>query len=177
MSTLSIRAETPGDREAIDRVQRDAFSDPVIPQLIARLRGLMAPLPTISLVAEGPESVLGHVILSHSWIDAPAALADILVLSPLGVAPAAQGRGIGTKLLAAAVEAASRTPAPLLLLEGDPRFYGPRGFEPARGIRRPSLRIPEAALQMVRLPGHRAETTGTLVYRELWWELDCVGLR
>ena len=118
-------------------------------------------------------------MLSHGWLDAPQQMIDILVLSPLGIAKAAQGNGIGTALLAHAAAAARRTPAPILFLEGNPAYYGPRGFEPSKpcGIRSPSLRIPEPALQMLRLPAYRPEMTGTLVYRDLWWELDCVGLR
>jgi len=32
-------------------------------------------------------------------------------------------------------------------------------------------------LQMKRLPSYDPSMTGTLIYRDLWWELDCVGLR
>ncbi|MCD2261072.1 hypothetical protein, partial [Psychroserpens luteolus] len=90
-----------------------------------------------------------------------------------------QRKGVGTALVAHAIQEAGRTTAPILLLEGNPAFYGPRGCAPsgAYGIRRPSLRIPERALQVVRLPSYTPEMTGTLVYRELWWDLDCVGLR
>lgn len=176
-----IRAETPDDVAAIDDLHRVAFgpAEP-IPALVDQLRRLEAPLPTLSYVAcDSTGSVVGHVMLSHSWLDAPERLIDLLVLSPLGVAPDAQGQGIGTALVQRALAAAGETTAPLVMLEGDPRYYGPRGFTPAANlrIRRPSLRIPEAALQAVRLPAYRPEMTGTLVYRELWWALDCVGLR
>ncbi len=176
-----IRAETSSDVDAISELHHDAFKgDESIASLVPRLRHLDAPFATTSLVAQSPSGeVLGHVMLSHSWLDAPDRLIDILVLSPLGVLTAAHGNGIGTALIARAVEEASVTTAPILFLEGNPAFYGPRGFEPSKdhGIRSPSLRIPEAALQMVRLPSYEKAMTGTLVYRELWWELDCVGLR
>ena len=179
--TFSIRAEYPTDHSAISDLHHDAFGpDDPIPALIAKLRQLRAPFPTLSFVAHTPsEEILGHVMLSHGWLDAPRTMRDILVLSPLGVAPKAQGHGIGTALVQHAIKEASRTTAPILFLEGDPAFYGPRGFEASKphGIRSPSLRIPEAALQMVRLPAYDQEATGTLVYRELWWDMDCVGLR
>jgi putative acetyltransferase len=177
----TIRTETNADRDAIARLHRDAFADePVIPQLVDRLRQLDAPFDTVSLVAvDASGDVIGHVMLSHGWLDAPDRLIDILVLSPLGVTSAAQGKGVGTALLIRAIEVAKTTAAPILFLEGNPAFYGPRGFEPSkpRGIRSPSLRIPAPALQMVRLPSYTEDMTGTLVYRELWWQLDCVGLR
>lgn len=177
----SIRAEIPGEADAIFNLHNDAFEgDAKIASLVPRLRKLDAPFATTSLVAQSPSGdVLGHVMLSHSWLDAPDRLIDILVLSPLGVVNVAQKNGIGTALIERAVEEASITSSPILFLEGNPAFYGPRGFEKAKdyGIRSPSLRIPEPALQMVRLPSYKKAMTGTLVYRELWWELDSVGLR
>ncbi len=177
----SIRVENPGDETAIADLHSDAFgSDEVIPTLVDRLRELVAPFPTISLVAEaGSGQVIGHVMISHSWLDTPKQMTDILVLSPLGVATSLHGNGIGTALLNRAIQEARRTTAPIMVLEGSPKFYGARGFEPSKpnGIRSPSLRIPEAALQMIKLPTYTSDMTGTLAYRELWWELDCVGLR
>ena len=179
--SYTIRPERAGDEAEIADVHRLAFgpSEP-IPQLVQRLRSLNAPLPTISFVAcDANGAILGHVMMSHGWIDAPQNMIDILILSPLGVTPEAQKRGVGTALLSKATETAKQTAAPILALEGNPAYYGSRGFEPAKSynIRRPSLRIPEQALQIVRLPSYTPEIMGSLVYRDLWWELDCVGLR
>lgn len=179
--SYTIRTERSGDEAGIAGVHRLAFgpSEP-IPALVQRLRSLNAPLPTMSFVAcDANGAILGHVMMSHGWIDAPQNMIDILILSPLGVTPHAQKQGVGTALLDKATKTAMRTAAPILALEGNPAYYGPRGFEPAKSynIRRPSLRIPEKALQIVRLPSYDPEISGSLVYRDLWWELDCVGLR
>lgn len=178
---FSIRPELSGDVDAICDVHRNAFGpDEPIAVLVERLRRLDAPLATLSFVACDPsDTVIGHVMMSHGWLDAPERLIDVLVLSPLGVTPAAQRQGVGTALIERAIDEAGRTVAPILILEGNPAFYGPRGFEASKplGIRSPSLRIPERALQVVRLPSYDQAVTGSLVYRELWWELDCVGLR
>jgi putative acetyltransferase len=66
-----------------------------------------------------------------------------------------------------------------VFLEGDPRYYGPLGFAPAGawGFTRPSVRIPEAAFQAVRLPAYDAGVTGALVYPDVFWRHDAVGLR
>lgn len=178
---FSIRTEAPSDVDAISEVQRLAFeSDERIPDLINALRCAKTKLPTMSFVGcDVSGVVIGHVMLSHGWLDAPKSLVDVLVLSPLGVAPHAHHKGVGTALLAHAIEQAMQTAAPILFLEGNPKFYGPRGFEPANafGIRSPSLRIPKPALQMVRLPSYHDELSGSLVYRDVFWEHDCVGLR
>jgi putative acetyltransferase len=67
----------------------------------------------------------------------------------------------------------------LVFVEGDPAYYGRLGFTAAGplGFRRPSLRIPEVAFQVLRLAGHEPWMTGTLVYSRVFWDLDCVGLR
>ena len=102
----SIRAEISGDADAISNVHHDAFKgDESIASLVPRLRQLDAPFETISLVAQSPSgAVLGHVMLSHSWLDASDRLIDILVLSPLGVVSVAQKNGIGTALIDRAIE-------------------------------------------------------------------------
>ena len=133
-----------------------------------------------SLVAvDDDDQVVGHVQLSRSWLDAPTRLLEVLVLSPLAVAPHRQGQGIGGALVRAAIEAADELGAPLLFLEGSPRYYPRFGFAPGGplGFIRPSVRIPEAAFQVVKLPGWEPWMTGQLVYSEVFWRLDAVGLR
>ncbi len=132
-----------------------------------------------SVVAVAGEQIVGHVQLSRSWIDAWPALVEVLVLSPLSVEPGEQGHGVGTQLIAAALQEAERLRAPAVFLEGAPAYYGTRGFEPAgaRGFRRPSVRIPEPAFQVVLLSGHEAWIVGQLIYPEAFWATDAVGLR
>ena len=62
------------------------------------------------------------------------------MLSPLSTLPGTERRGIGSALVAAAIEAARDTGRPALFLEGSPTFYSARGFEPAStyGIEAPS---------------------------------------
>jgi putative acetyltransferase len=45
------------------------------------------------------------------------------------------------------------------------------------GFRKPSLRIPDAASQVLPLAGHESGMTGTPIYAEPFWRHDCVGLR
>ena len=68
---------------------------------------------------------------------------------------------------------------PLVFLEGDPGLLRhPRvRTSRRRGFRSPSLRIPEPAFQVALLSAYEPWMTGTLVYSEIFWELDVVGLR
>jgi putative acetyltransferase len=195
---IAIRAERPADLDAVRHVHTAAFADDgLVADLVASLRSTPAVLAPVSFVAVSSEErppqghspvpdagdatgqVVGHVMLSASRLDAPPRLVDVYVLSPLGVLPEFQSQGIGTVLIRHALAAAGDLTAPLVFLEGSPDYYGKRGFERAGdlGFRRPSLRIPAEAFQVVRMPGYAAWMTGTLVYSEPFWAHDCVGLR
>ncbi len=73
----------------------------------------------------------------------------------------------------------SERAVPLVFLEGDPGYYSRLGFRPGaeQDFRRPSLRIPDAAFQAIKLPAYQSWMTGTLVYSETFWRHAAVGLR
>lgn len=174
-----VREQQAADTDQVSEVLTDAFADD------GRVAGLASALlaradrPGIALVAELDGRVVGHVQLSRGWIDAPRALVDVLVLSPLGVLPGLQRRGIGRALCTAALLAAGRAGAPAVFLEGDPAYYSWLGWERAAeyGLIAPSDRIPEAAFQVMLLPAREPWMTGAVVYNDTFWSLDCVGLR
>jgi putative acetyltransferase len=82
-------------------------------------------------------------------------------------------------LLAAAVGAARESGTPLLFLEGDPGYYGARGFARADslGFAPASSRTPGPAFQVVRFAAHEEWMTGQVIYRDMWWRHDAAGLR
>ncbi|WP_454041612.1 GNAT family N-acetyltransferase [Cellulosimicrobium sp. Marseille-Q8652] len=180
-----IRPEEPGDAALVRDVVLRAFGpgEEVVAELVDALRASSARLDAMSFLAwsddgTGAEPV-GHVLLTRGWVDAPERLVEVLVLSPLGVVPERQGRGVGTALVRHALAAADAAGWPLLFLEGDPGYYVRHGFEPAgaRGFAAPSDRIPAAAFQVVRLRADEPWMRGRLVYPDPFWALDCVGLR
>src|SRR3954451_1205720 len=178
--TLLIRRQETEDDAAVRSVVGAAFAHhAVVPDLVDALRESWAWVDGLSLVADDDGELVGHVLLTKAILDAPARLVDVLVLSPLSVRPDRQRSGIGKALVRAAAQAAEDHQAPLVFLEGDPRYYAPRGFRPAGplGFVRPSTRIPEPAFQVMPLTTYEEWMTGTLVYCDVFWRLDCVGLR
>jgi putative acetyltransferase len=176
---FTVRPEVVADRPLIRNVHTAAFGDDRVSNLVDVLRAASAPTEPMSYVAIRDTRVIGHIMMSAGRLDAPRRIVNVLVLSPLGVLPQFQRRGIGTALVRHAIEAAEQQGEPLVFLEGSPQFYGPRGFERASslGFRAPSLRIPDAAFQVVRLSSYELWMTGTFVYSDPFWALDCVGLR
>ena len=183
---MDLREELPGDREPVRNIHLRAFGDHgpaghglVVASLVDALRETITPMNGLSLVAEHDGQIVGHVMFTRSLLDAPRRLVEVQVLSPLGVMPEHQRRGIGSSLVRHGLKALAEQATPLVFLEGDPRYYSRFGFEPGggQGFRKPSLRIPDAAFQVIRLPEYEPWMTGTLVYAEPFWRHDCVGLR
>ena len=177
---LVIRQERADDHDAVREVHTQAFGDSVrVPTLVDTLRAAPAALAPLSLVAAVGERVVGHVLLSACRLDALPRLVDVLSLSPLGVLPGFQRQGIGTRLVAHALAGAEGQGVPLVFLEGSPHYYGPRGFADATtsGFRPPTLRYPPGTFQVAKLSAFEDWMTGTFVYSDTFWAMDCVGLR
>ncbi len=142
--SMVVRPERPEDVGAIRDVVVGAFGLESHGDLVEAIRASPEYRPELSLVAVVDGTVVGHVMIDGCVLRSGHADRAIVMLSPLAVAPEAQGRGIGTALVAAALRAADAAGEPLVVLEGSPRFYGARGFEfaPGRGIH---LHLPDWA--------------------------------
>ena len=179
---FDIRDVEPGDADVVLEVVRSAFGGggsahgDQVADLWAEVRASDHLLAERVAVVDG--EVVGHVGVSHCWLDARRELVPMAMLSPLSTAPGSERQGIGSALVAAAVEAARGTGRPALVLEGSPTFYSARGFRPAsdHGIEAPSVRVPAPAFQVV---AYALEDwmTGRVVYPEVWWRHDSTGLR
>jgi putative acetyltransferase len=178
---MDVREELLGDRQAVRDVHVRAFGDHgvVVADLVDSLRDTIAPDGGLSLVAEQGRQVVGHVMFTRSLLDSARRLVDVQVLSPLAVLPELHRRGIGSALVRHGLGILAERAAPLVFLEGDPGYYSRFGFRSGGelGFRKPSLRIPDGAFQVVKLPAYELWMTGTLVYAEPFWRHDAVGLR
>jgi putative acetyltransferase len=184
---MELRPERPGDRRGVRGVHLGAFEQqgPAVADLVDDLRRSVPAGHALSLVAEQVGRVVGHVMFTRGLLDARQRLVEVRILSPLAVLPDCQGQGIGSALVRAGLQSIAGRQSiagqevPVVFLEGAPGYYARFGFTAGgpQGFRKPSLRIPDAAFQTLRLPAWEPWMTGTLVYPQTFWDHDLVGLR
>lgn len=174
-----IRAQRTADKAVVRQLLTSAFEDAGRVADLAETLARRPDRPAPALVAEVDATVVGLVQLSRGWIDADRQLVEVVILSPLGVLPTHQRRGVGRALCDAAVQQARQLDAPAVFLEGNPAYYARLGWQraDARGFTTPSRRIPAAAFQVVVLPSWQPWMVGAVVYNDTFWALDFVGLR
>jgi putative acetyltransferase len=158
-----VRAERAEDSDAIAAVVEAAFGSPDEARLVESFRESSGYVPELALVAEAGGEVLGHVMFTLTeLVDGT----TILMLSPLAVRPDRQRTGIGTALVREGLRLCAERSEPLVIVEGDPRYYSRFGFVAALelGLERPYEAIPEAAFQAQPLPAYVAAARGRAIY-------------
>ncbi len=134
-------------------------------------------MPELALVAELPDpgEVVAQIMVSQLPLVTAAGAVTILVLSPLGVAPPLQNRGIGTALTRAALAIADERPEPLMVVQGHPDYYPRFGFVRGRTI---DILPPEGlgtidkAWMARRAPSWTPAIVGRVTYPAYFEELD-----
>ncbi|MEM9651072.1 MAG: N-acetyltransferase [Actinomycetota bacterium] len=176
MTVRTMRAE---EYPPMRAVSVEAFDDADIGTLLDALRESWCWRDELSFVAELDGEIVGHVLYTSAIVDAPAALVDVLVLSPIGVRRDLHGRGIGGRLITETLPLLRDRPEPVVFLEGSPAYYPRFGFRPGAelGFVKPSDRIPDPAFQVRPLGDLPDGLSGRLVYPDAFWRTDSVGLR
>jgi putative acetyltransferase len=163
-----IRVATEADWATIPEIHRAAFADEgdEVARLTAELRASQWYEPELSLVAEEGGAVVGHVMNTWSWLEGGSP--RLLQLSPLGVLPEHQQRGHGSALVRASLAAARARGEPLVLVEGNPTYYGRFGFVRADelGLLPPPEALYDWAFQVAVLEPEAEVPQGRVVYSE-----------
>jgi putative acetyltransferase len=164
---MIVRTATQADREPVLEVVRDAFAtggrdghEEV--DIVAATWSFGRSPAGFELVAVEGAALVGHVLAATGELgDRP-----VLGVAPVSVAPARQREGIGTALMTELLARAEAAGCPLVVVLGDPAYYGRFGFEPAGplGIEYPPVGTASPAFQVRRFAPYNASYRGTFTY-------------
>ncbi len=161
--SIIIRKEQSCDVQSIDAVIVAAFLEAPHTEhtehfIVKSLRESGA--LSISLVAEDGGNIVGHVALS------PVSISDDADgwygLGPISVLPNNQSKGVGSKLMNAAIQELKGIKAKGCVLLGDPNYYNRFGFEPKKGLEFPG--VPHEYFQALLFQGDLPQ--GIVTYHE-----------
>jgi putative acetyltransferase len=161
MTTL-IRAESPADAIAVGIVNRLAFGQEDEARLVASLRD--EGYVRVSLVAEEEGRVVGHILFSPLAIETQSGTVEALALPPLAVITEWQRRGIGSALVREGLRVCNEAGHRLVIVLGEPEFYGRFGFSADRARPLKSLYSGPAFQALELVPGALAGVEGEVIY-------------
>jgi putative acetyltransferase len=145
-----LRSEFPEDIAAIHFVNQQAFGRRDEADLVDALRSEGAVLG--SFVALLDEEIVGHVLFSRMSIEAANSVPAV-ALAPATVLPRHQRAGIGARLIRHGLERLRTDGERIVLVLGEPEYYGRFGFsaEMARDLATPFPAEAYMALELRRV--------------------------
>jgi putative acetyltransferase len=128
---MNIRLAQETDLDSILKVIETSFSDEenkVIMNLVQELSRENTSPSIKSLVAEVDNQVIGYVSFSPIFLKSDSSIVGY-ILAPLAVSPEHQKQGIGSNLINAGIDMLTKDGARVLMVYGDPNYYGQFGFK------------------------------------------------
>ena len=119
------------DVSAIGMVIEKAFCDEenkLIMNLVVELSEETISPSIKSLVAEVDNQVIGYVSFSPIFLKSNISISGY-ILAPLAVSPEHQKQGVGSNLINAGIEMLTKDGVGVLMVYGDPAYYGRFGFK------------------------------------------------
>jgi putative acetyltransferase len=159
---VSVRPESPADRDGIREVNRAAFGQEDEARLVDALR--TGGHVRVSLVAEENGRVVGHILFSELPIATQVGTVEALALAPLAVAPSRQRRGIGSVLTREGLRASRSAGHRIVVVLGHPEFYPRFGFSARLAERLKSPFSGPAFMAAELVPGALEGVEGAVIY-------------
>ena len=128
---MNTRLAQETDLDSILKVIETAFSDEenkVIMNLVQELHQETTSPSIKSLVAEVDNQVIGYVSYSPIFLKSDSSI-SAYILAPLAVFPEHQKQGVGSNLINAGIDMLTKDGVGVLLVYGDPAYYGRFGFK------------------------------------------------
>ena len=131
---MVTRPERKSDYDEIYSLVKAAFetspyADGDEQDFVVKLRASGGYLPELALVTEKDGRLVGHIMLTKTYIDTEAGKIEALMLAPLAVLKEYRNKGLGAALVNTSLEKAKKSGYKAVFLCGDPDYYGRFGFK------------------------------------------------
>lgn len=174
MDTVIIRTEKLEDHDKVHALLVDAFEQREDEaRLVERIRLSEGFIPSLSIVAEYDQDIVGHLLISRAKIMNGTEAHEVLALAPVAVHTDMQKQGIGAALIKEGLERSRALGYDLVLLIGHPTYYPRYGFNPARqfGIDLKQYEVPDEVFMVYELAsGALGKIHGELIYPAPFFE-------
>lgn len=146
---MNIRQENKNDYEAIYDFVKTAFETAKVKDgneqdFVSSIRRSGNYIPELALVAEDKNEIVGHIMLSKTYVENEDKKFEVLYLAPVSVLLKRRNQGIGSKLIYESFKRARQMGYKAVFLAGDPAYYNRFGFAPTiKHNIKCSLEIPE----------------------------------
>lgn len=133
---MVIRRETPEEYSQIYDLVKVAFQTAKVTNgkeqdFVNKLRSNGNYIPELALVAEENGKLIGHIMLTKTYIVNGGNKFEALLLAPISVALECRNRGVGSNLIKESFKLAKEMGYMSVLLVGDPAYYHRFGFKAA----------------------------------------------
>ena len=146
---MNIRQENKNDYHNIYQLVQTAFETAKVKDgheqdLANNLRNSNKYIPQLALVAEEEGNIIGHIMLTKTYVENETGKFEALLLAPVSVVLEHRNQGVGSKLIQTDMKLAADMGFQAVFLAGDPAYYHRFGFVPTiqYGIKC-SIEIPE----------------------------------
>ena len=134
MDTLIIRQERPSEFQTIYDLVKTAFKTAKVSNgdeqdFVDKLRAGANYIPELALVAEESGNIIGHIMLTKTYITTGDSRLEALLLAPLCVALEYREKGVGSKLVARSFQLAKNRGFQSVFVVGNPDYYSRFGFK------------------------------------------------
>lgn len=180
--SICVRGERPGDEDAIDLVNCEAFGSMNEANIV---RGMRAYYPAFdrrySVTAWDGGECVGHALFTPARLRLGGETVTALAVGPVAVRPDWQRQGIGGRLLESGNDLGRREGFAFSFLYGHPSYYPRYGYRPCFGSAKiivDTEKLPEPSRRFRRRPV-RPDDIPWLVARSSveWEEVDFAWLR
>lgn len=165
-----IRNHRAGDEVGVFSVNAAAFATQDEARLVERLGEVATPL--VSIVAEGSDGIVGHILFSPVDLDGAPDL-KFMGLAPMAVVPERQKTGIGSELVRAGLQACLDMGVGAVVVLGHAEYYPRFGFVPASTVGVGcEYEVPDNAFMIMELiPGYLDGRRGIARYHAAFSQL------